>query len=165
MGASGTRGREFWHGTPGHRDHLVHSSKGKSDGPTLRYPQLQIEPRGPFRLDLTAWALRRRTHNVVDRWHTQTYERVLSLKREPVALSVTQTAGPDAPRLSVVLSGSPINQPVQAQARNALNTLLGTSVDLTPFTVMAAADPLLGPLAARMRGLKPRASPPCSRRW
>jgi len=30
--------------------------------------QLQIDPRGPFRLDLTAWALRRSSHNAIDRW-------------------------------------------------------------------------------------------------
>ena len=39
---------------------------------TSRDRQLQIDPRGPFRLDLTAWALRRRPHNAVDRWDTGT---------------------------------------------------------------------------------------------
>ena len=29
----------------------------------MKSHQLQIEPRGPFRLDLTAWALRRRSNN------------------------------------------------------------------------------------------------------
>jgi hypothetical protein len=55
--------------------------------------QLEIEPRGPFRLDLTAWALRRRSHNAVDRWDPATYERVVSLAGGPLALSVTQVAG------------------------------------------------------------------------
>ena len=35
---------------------------------TIKRNQLEIEPRTPFRLDLTAWALRRRFHNAVDRW-------------------------------------------------------------------------------------------------
>ena len=117
--------------------------------------QLQIDPRGPFRLDLTAWALRRRSHNAVDRWDAGTYERVVSLDGAPVALSVTQVAGPDAPRLSVVLAGGRIDQPAEALARSALDRLLGLSVDLSPFAAMAAPDPLLGPLAARLRGLKP----------
>ena len=39
--------------------------------------------------------------------------------------------------------------------RGTLDRLVGLSVDLSPFASMAAPDPLLGPLAARMRGLKP----------
>ena len=115
----------------------------------------QIHPRGPFRLDLTAWALRRRSHNTVDRWDAAAYERVVSLDGGPVALSVTQVAGPDAPRLSIVLAGERIDQRAEALARRALDRLLGLSVDLSPFAAMAAPDPLLAPLAARMRGLKP----------
>ena len=122
---------------------------------TPRDRQLQIHPRGPFRLDLTAWALRRRSHNAVDRWDTGTYERVVSLDGAPVALSVTQVAGPEAPRLSILLAGRRVDQPAEALARSALNRLLGLSVDLSPFAAMAAQDPLLAPLAARMRGLKP----------
>src|SRR5512132_1340179 len=112
-----------------------------------------MEPRGPFRLDLTAWALRRHARNAVDRWDTATYKRVVSLEGGPAVLSVTQLAGPDAPRLSVGLTGKSIDQPAAALARSALTTLLGLTVDLSPFAAMAAPDPLLGPLAARMRGL------------
>ena len=39
--------------------------------------------------------------------------------------------------------------------RGTLDRLVGLSIDLAPFAAMAAPDPLLGPLAARMRGLKP----------
>jgi DNA-3-methyladenine glycosylase II len=117
--------------------------------------QIRLEPRAPFRLDLTAWALRRRSHNAVDRWDTGIYERVVSLDGGPLALSVTQAAGPDAPRLSVVLAGRTVDQPGEVLARSALDRLLGLSVDLSPFSAMAAPDPLLGPLASRMRGLKP----------
>lgn len=122
---------------------------------TIECHQLEIDPRGPFRLDLTAWALRRRSHNAVDRWDSATYERVVSLAGGPVALSVTQVAGPDAPRLSILLAGRRIDQRAEALARGTLNRLLGLSVDLSPFAAMAAPDALLGPLAARMRGLKP----------
>ena len=103
--------------------------------------QLQIEPRGPFRLDLTAWALRRHARNTVDRWGTASYERVISLDGGPVALSVTRLAGPDAPRLSAQLGGRPIDQPAEALARSALNRLLGLTIDLSPFGAMAAQDP------------------------
>jgi DNA-3-methyladenine glycosylase II len=54
-----------------------------------------------------------------------------------------------------MLAGSPVDQTAEALSRSALNRLLGLTVDLSPFAAIAAADPLLGPLAARMRGLKP----------
>jgi DNA-3-methyladenine glycosylase II len=124
------------------------------DRPASR-DRFEIEPWGPFRLDLTAWALRRHARNAVDRWDAATYARVVSLDDGPVALSVTQVAGPDAPRLSVLLAGRPIDPPAEELARSALSGLLGLTVDLTPFAAMAASDPLLGPLAARMRGVRP----------
>jgi DNA-3-methyladenine glycosylase II len=133
----------------------VDQSPGCTRAQTFRRHEIEIEPRGPFRLDLTAWALRRRSHNAVDRWDAGTYERVVSLDGAPVSLSVTQVDGPDAPRLSIVLAGRRIDQPAEALARSALKKLLGLSVDLSPFAAMAAPDPLLRPLAARLRGLKP----------
>jgi DNA-3-methyladenine glycosylase II len=117
--------------------------------------EFQIEPAGPFRLDLTAWALRRNASNSVDRWSAATFEHVLSLAGGPVALSVTQAAGPDEPRLSARLAGKQIDQPTEELVRSTLDRLAGLSIDLSPFAAMAAPDPLLGPLAARMRGLKP----------
>jgi DNA-3-methyladenine glycosylase II len=117
--------------------------------------EFQIEPAGPFRLDLTAWALRRNARNSVDRWSSATFERVLSLAGGPVALSVTQVAGPDAPRLSAVVAGRQIDRPTGELVRRTLDRLFGLSIDLSPFAAIAAADPLLGPLATRMRGLKP----------
>ena len=43
----------------------------------------------------------------------------------------------------------------ERSARRELHTLLGLGVDLSAFAVMADADPIIGPLAERMRGLKP----------
>src|SRR5690349_20501437 len=66
-----------------------------------------IEPPAPFRLDLTAWALRRQAHNAVDRWDaSSTYARVMCLGGRPVPLSVSQHGGPDTPRLAVLLGGT-----------------------------------------------------------
>jgi len=117
--------------------------------------QLEIEPGAPFRLDLTAWALRRRPHNAIDRWHTPTYRRVVSVDGGPVALSVTQEGVSDMPCLSVLLAGRPIDRSAELLVLSALDGLLGLTVDLSDFATMAAQDPLLGPLAGRMRGLRP----------
>jgi DNA-3-methyladenine glycosylase II len=117
--------------------------------------RLEIEPDAPFRLDLTAWALRRRPHNAVDRWDGSTYRRVLSVDGGPVALSVTQDGAPNVPRLSVLLAGRPVDRSTELLTRDALDRLLGLNVDLSAFATMAAQDPLLGPLEGRMRGLRP----------
>lgn len=115
-----------------------------------------IEPSAPFRLDLTAWALRRQAHNAVDRWDApSTYGRVLCFDGRAAGLSVSQSGGPDTPRLLVLLAGMSVDEDAEGSARGALDRLLGLSVDLSAFSAMAATDPVLGPLAERMRGLKP----------
>jgi DNA-3-methyladenine glycosylase II len=117
--------------------------------------ELLIEPCPPFRLDLTAWALRRRPHNAIDRWDAFTYRRVVDIDGGPVALSVTQDDALGVPGLSVRLTGRPIDQGTKLLARETLERLLGLSVDLSAFAAIAEQDSLLGPLARRMRGLKP----------
>jgi DNA-3-methyladenine glycosylase II len=117
--------------------------------------ELLIEPCAPFRLDLTAWALRRRSHNAIDRWDGSTYQRVVGIDGGPVAVSVTQDDALGAPGLAALLTGRPTDQGTTLLARATLERLLGLSVDLTAFAAIAEHDPLLGPLARRMRGLKP----------
>ncbi|MGI8557911.1 MAG: DNA-3-methyladenine glycosylase 2, partial [Solirubrobacteraceae bacterium] len=117
--------------------------------------QLAIDPRAPFRLDLTAWALRRRAHNAIDRWDGHAYRRALTLGEEAVGLSVTQSGTRDAPRLAVTLSGVIVDQRAETAARAGLDKLLGLTVDLSAFTALAARDPLIDALARRLRGLKP----------
>lgn len=55
----------------------------------------------PFRLDLTIWLLRRRPHNLVDRWDGRTYRRVLMLEEQPVEVAITQTGSVESPLLAV----------------------------------------------------------------
>ena len=70
-----------------------------------------LSPRPPFRLDLTVWLLRRRPHNLVDRWDGRTYQRVLIVKDEPVLVTVFQTGSPEGPRLQVTLRGETLEAP------------------------------------------------------
>jgi DNA-3-methyladenine glycosylase II len=69
----------------------------------------------------------------------------------PVPLAISENRQPDAPQLAVK-SGSGLQQDL---AFDTLDRLLGLSIDLSAFAEMAAGDSLLGPLAVRMRGLKP----------
>ena len=50
-----------------------------------------LQPRPPFRLDLTVWALRRRAHNVVDLFDDGIWRRVLVVGKSPVGVTVRQT--------------------------------------------------------------------------
>ena len=116
---------------------------------------LVLQPRAPFRLDLTVWALRRRALNEVDAWDGSTYRRVLLLDDVPVDVAVTQQAAPDAPVLQVTLKSAGNRRNVQAEAHVALARMLSLELDIDPFYSLAAADPMLAPIAARFRGLRP----------
>ena len=122
-----------------------------------------IAPAAPFRLELTAWALRRRRHNQIDRFDAGVYRRAVTIADTPLVLSVTQHGSLDAPRLAVTLSDG---QRLHAglAARGALDRLLGLTLDLSDFAALAADDPALSRLACELRGLKPPVSRPCSRR-
>jgi DNA-3-methyladenine glycosylase II len=117
--------------------------------------RLLIEPRAPFRLDLTAWALRRRSENAVDRWDGHAYRRVLLFGDKPVPASMTQIGPLGGPQLAIKLGRGHTDQQTARLAGSTLVRMLGLSVDLSGFAAMAAGDSLLGPLAAQMQGLKP----------
>jgi hypothetical protein len=51
---------------------------------------LIVRPNSPFRLDLTAWALRRRARNKIDRWDGVTYRRVIAVSGRPTEVAVRQ---------------------------------------------------------------------------
>ena len=116
-----------------------------------------VEPRPPFRLDLTAWALRRRPANVVDRWDGSAYRRAMKVAGTVAEVEVRQIDPPHAPRLAVsVVTDTPVDPSVaQVEITATLDRLLGLDVDLEDFYRHAADDPQLGPLAGRFRGLKP----------
>lgn len=121
-----------------------------------------IRPRPPFRLDLTVWALRRRPHNAIDRYSDGLYRRALVFDGRALAVSVCQSGPGRSSELQVK-----IDLPGQARrhargerlaeifVRGALERLLGLRCDLSGFMRMARPDPLLGPLALRLQGLKP----------
>ena len=47
--------------------------------PSTVSTRFMLEPVPPFRLDLTAWALRRRPANIVDRWDGGAYRRAVKV--------------------------------------------------------------------------------------
>lgn len=115
----------------------------------------ELRPIPPFRLDFTAWALRRRPENLVDRWDGVTYRRVFLIRGEPVEISVSQCGSSEAPRLEVNVTGGSSAASLKPEVSTLLTDLLGLQVDLKPFYAMAGRDPRLRGLAEKYRGLKP----------
>src|SRR5665213_2885265 len=76
-----------------------------------------IVPVAPFRLDLTAWALRRRRQNAIDRWDGATYRRVLPFDEVPIEVAVRQNGPRDAPRLQVTLTGPGLRSEFREKAK------------------------------------------------
>ena len=114
-----------------------------------------LEPVPPFRLDLTAWAIRRRPENLMDRWDGKSYRRVLAIDADTVRVTVTQSGGKATPQLHVVAAAAGRGTPQKARIAAAVERLLGTRVDLRPFYRFAAGEPRLHELTAQFRGLKP----------
>jgi DNA-3-methyladenine glycosylase II len=114
-----------------------------------------IRPLPPFRLDLTAWALRRRARNVIDRWDGSTYRRVIRLGARPTEIVVRQAGLSAEPRLTVTATPAPRDRLGRQRVRTIVDRMLGARVDLSGWYRMAARDPRLRPLADRFRGLKP----------
>src|SRR5579875_1732601 len=110
--------------------------------------RIAIKPRAPFRLDLTAWALRRRPHNAIDRFSAGVYRRALAFDGAILAVSVRQVGPPRDPMLEVEIGGHRVfDQGVDGVLRGAIERLLGTDVDLSGFRRLTRKDPVLGPLA------------------
>ena len=105
----------------------------------------------PFRLDLTAWALRRRARNAIDLWNDATYSRVLAVGDQPVLVSVTQRKT----TLDVTVTGEALSPAVKRAAILAIERLFGIKIDLSDFYKFASSHTRLKELAQPFRGLKP----------
>ncbi|MGE0308341.1 MAG: DNA-3-methyladenine glycosylase, partial [Acidimicrobiia bacterium] len=115
----------------------------------------ELYPRPPFRLDLTAWALRRRARNRLDIWDGR-YRRALFVDGQPVALEVVQNGPREDPALTVTATAATPISTTRVSSMNAVvERLLGLDVDLDPFYELAAGIPRLRDLKDRFLGVKP----------
>lgn len=117
----------------------------------------ELQAGAPMRLDLTAWALRRRPHNEIDRFDGERFRRVLMLSGGAVEVAVHQIGSLEEPRLAVELSTdcNDLNEAQLVECRSVLDVTLGLGADLHGFYQLAANDPNLATLAARFRGVHP----------
>ncbi len=110
-----------------------------------------LEPVAPYRLDLTAWVLRRRSHNAMDCWAEGVYRRSLDVGGIPARVSVSQQGD----QLLVRLETTGRSRVRGVLAESLLDRLLGLSSDLSSFYVFADGDPRLRTLCRKFRGAKP----------
>jgi DNA-3-methyladenine glycosylase II len=115
----------------------------------------QLKPKPPFRLDLTAWALRRRPDNAVDRWDGRTYGRVLVINGRPFEIEVTQTGTLDIPGVQIAVTGPQLSPRLKSTVTSTLERMLGFRTDLSDFYSFARRDKKLWELSQRFLGLKP----------
>jgi DNA-3-methyladenine glycosylase II len=113
-----------------------------------------LAPRPPFRLDLTVWALRRRAHNVVDRFDDGVWQRVLVIGKTPVALAVRQIRIGARPEIEVRIKAARPRS-VKADVAALVVKMLGLDLDLSDFYTLARGDARLHELTNRLRGMKP----------
>lgn len=122
---------------------------------TLDVITFSLEPVAPFRLDLTAWVLRRRAGNVIDRWDGSTYRRVLVLQGQPLEVEVAQIGSPGKPILQVTTAGTMLPPDTEVLVESALTRTLGLNADLSEFYGFVERQPKLHALARQFRGVKP----------
>lgn len=119
--------------------------------------RFEIEVPAPFRLDLTVWALRRRSHNSVDRFDGRDWRRVLVLGGRCFEATVSQVQDSPNSHLVVELSsrGSPPGHAAVDDARQIVSHALGLDLDLAGFYRLAKKDHRLSALATRFYGMRP----------
>ncbi len=113
-----------------------------------------LAPRPPFRLDMTVWALRRRAHNIVDRFDEGVWRRILMIGRSPVAVAVRQTRRGSRPEIEVLVRAAR-PQAVKAEVAAIVTRMLGLERDLSDFYRLVRGDARIRELADRLRGMKP----------
>ncbi|MCL4502759.1 MAG: DNA-3-methyladenine glycosylase 2 family protein [Deltaproteobacteria bacterium] len=119
---------------------------------------LQLKPVAPFRLDLTVWVLRRRAHNLMDRWDGATYRRVLLVRDRPTEVAVRQSGSAEAPELQIEARGA-VGKEAAEILSATLKRILGLEIDLQDFYHFASRDQQLQSLVQDFRGIKPTRFP------
>ncbi len=110
----------------------------------------------PFRLDLTAWALRRRENNLIDRWDGHRYSRVFSVDHEALNIIITQADPSKQVEIEgLVQSRHELTAQAMEYVQKLIQEMLGLGLSLRPFYDLAAGDAVIGPLVQRFMGVRP----------
>jgi len=117
-------------------------------------PEVVMLPGAPYRLDLTVWALRRRSRNRLDQWDG-TYRRALVVGDRPVSVEVKQNGGVHPMLTLSVLTPGRYTTSELDSIKGQVQRLLGATVSLESFYGLAEIEPRLGELVHRFVGVRP----------
>ena len=109
----------------------------------------------PFRLDFTAWALRRRESNIVDQWTDGHYARLLVIRDRAVWVTIAQPKGAGRELIVRLRSDQRIDERLREQVRSLVHKMFGLTTDLGAFYRLAEHDVLLKHLVAEFAGVRP----------
>lgn len=131
----------------------VQSSTTTRRAPRLVHTDHTLAVSPPFRLDLTVSALRRLPTNPVDVIVADgSYLHAVDAPHQPAIVRVRQRS-PNA--LAVAIDAHPLDDSEGKRILALIARTLGVNRDLGPFYAASSTIPWLGPLAERLRGLKP----------
>ena len=118
---------------------LASRERAAGEGGHAGTVKFRLSPRAPFRLDLTAWTLRRQAENAVDRWDGSIYRRILAAGRRRPSRWPSRRSPPESPVLQVAVTREP-RPPRASNPRwrrswsgySACMSILVTSIGLPP---------------------------------
>src|SRR5512135_2651056 len=113
----------------------------------------RLHPVPPFDLRFTAWALRRRSGNIIDRWDDSSYQRVMVFDGKPVEVVVTQKDTSGKPVLHIIATSETIGSGLKSTLTDALERMLGLRIDLSKFYNFVKGEKKLRELSRRFLGL------------
>ncbi len=109
----------------------------------------------PLHLEATVRLLQRRPANLIDLWDGQCYRRVLRTREGPVRVEVRNHSTVDAPDLQLRTFPSDLAGTTRTEIAQAVDRMLGLTVDPAPFQQRLQAEPPLRTLALALRGMRP----------
>jgi DNA-3-methyladenine glycosylase II len=120
--------------------------------PILR--ETTVTPPAPYALDLTLTALAR-FPRLLNRWDGTTYRRLFARDGAFVTVAVRQDGPVIAPRLRFSFAG-PSHVPLSLldDLQGYVARMIGADAAIAPFLTVAARDPVIGPLADALPGLR-----------
>jgi DNA-3-methyladenine glycosylase II len=117
--------------------------------------QFIVPVTAPFRLDFTAWALRRRGSNIVDQWTDGHYARLFVIRDRAVWVTIGQPKGAGRELVVTVRADQRIDERLHKQVRLLVHKMFGLTSDLGAFYLLAEHDEILEHLVAEFAGVRP----------
>lgn len=120
----------------------------------LKRQVLDLGVQEPFRLDLTVWCLRRRSHNIMDRWEDNCWKRAFAIEDQIVEVIVNQKIE-DRSKVQVQITDAQLTERHTKLLLETLEKCLSLNKNFSDFYRFAQKDTIINTLARRFLGLKP----------